>query len=304
MTVFDIAGNTLKELPISLGAGELRQMNGVLAQHGITLDDGRIEVRVVGGEGKVTAYASTIDNQTNDPLLVSAATLGGAPFTRYVLPGAADIDTGSANWRTDMRIFNDGTEPQLASVVLYADGGEAVERSIVVAPREVKVLDSVVRELFGKTQSGGAVHVSTATPSRLVVTGRTYNQTDQGTFGLFAPAVTLEEATGARERTLHIPQVEDSSRYRTNVGVAEVSGKETTIEIGVSLPNAKATPNVRVTLAPNEFRQFVGLLRSMGLQNVYNARVTVRVVEGEGRVTAYGAIVDAETNDPTYVPAQ
>ena len=33
-------------------------------------------------------------------------------------------------------------------------------------------------------------------------------------------------------------------------------------------------------------------------------RVHVKVVEGEGKVTAYGSAIDAITQDPTYVPAQ
>jgi hypothetical protein len=37
---------------------------------------------------------------------------------------------------------------------------------------------------------------------------------------------------------------------------------------------------------------------------VYNGRVTVKVISGEGKVTAYGSAIDAITQDPTYVPAQ
>ena len=57
-------------------------------------------------------------------------------------------------------------------------------------------------------------------------------------------------------------------------------------------------------LRPNEFRQLGSLLKSMGLDGTYTARVTVRVIEGEGRVTAYASVIDMQTNDPTYVPAQ
>ena len=38
--------------------------------------------------------------------------------------------------------------------------------------------------------------------------------------------------------------------------------------------------------------------------NTYNARITVEVISGTGRVTAYGSVVDNDTQDPTYVPAQ
>jgi hypothetical protein len=46
------------------------------------------------------------------------------------------------------------------------------------------------------------------------------------------------------------------------------------------------------------------LLASMGLDDTYNARVTVRAISGTGRVTAYASVIDMETNDPTYIPAQ
>jgi hypothetical protein len=60
---------------------------------------------------------------------------------------------------------------------------------------------------------------------------------------------------------------------------------------------------VQVPLAANEFRQF-SLIRDLGLGNAYNARIAVRVIDGTGRVTAYGSVIDETTNDPTYVPAQ
>jgi hypothetical protein len=57
-------------------------------------------------------------------------------------------------------------------------------------------------------------------------------------------------------------------------------------------------------LQANEFRQINSLLRSVGLSDTYNARVSVRVIEGEGKVTAYASVIDMLTNDPTYAPAQ
>lgn len=45
-------------------------------------------------------------------------------------------------------------------------------------------------------------------------------------------------------------------------------------------------------------------IRSFGLENIYNARISVRVVEGEGRIGAYGSLIDQKTEAPTYVPAQ
>ena len=51
-------------------------------------------------------------------------------------------------------------------------------------------------------------------------------------------------------------------------------------------------------------RQLNSLLAAMGLGGTHNARVTVKVTGGQGRVTAYAATIDALTQDPTFIPAQ
>jgi len=60
----------------------------------------------------------------------------------------------------------------------------------------------------------------------------------------------------------------------------------------------------RETLAANEFRQLNSVLTLMGVPSAFNARVTVQVVSGTGRIAAYGSVVDNLTQDPTYVPSQ
>ena len=305
LTVFNTTGTQLLSLPVQLAGGEQKQLNGLLAANGITsLADGRIEVRVTGGDGKVTAYASVVDNNTHDPLLVSGVPLDGVRGQRYVLPGVADLETGTAKWRTDMRIFNADAAAQPVTLRFFPmNGGEPLVATATLNAKEVQTLDDVVKTLFKTSNTGGAVHVETTSPATLIVTGRTYNSTEAGTFGQFINAVTPEQATAKSGRTLHILQVEDSTRYRTNIGVAEVTGKPVTVELQVVLPDSKSTPTLRVPLAANEFRQF-SLIRSLGIGNVYNARVAVRVIDGDGRVTAYGSVIDEETQDPTYVPAQ
>ena len=39
-------------------------------------------------------------------------------------------------------------------------------------------------------------------------------------------------------------------------------------------------------------------------QSIYNARISVEVTGGTGRVAAYGSVIDNKSLDPTYVPAQ
>jgi uncharacterized repeat protein (TIGR01451 family) len=306
LSVFDDSGKNLKDIPIELKAFEQQQLNQMLATYGITnLSDGRVEAKVVGGDGKITAYASVVDNGTQDPLLVNGVALNQVLSSKFVLPGVAALNNGFANWRTDMRIFNAGATAQNATLTMYPfiGTGSPIVRSASINAGEVKVLDDVVQSLFGQSNLGGAVHVTTTSDSQLVVTGRTYDKTSAGTFGQFVPAVTPNDAIGIGARALQILQVEDSPRFRTNVAIAEVTGKPAKIEVSVVLPESRVTPILQLDLAGNEYRQDA-IIQEMGLGNVYNARITVRVISGDGKITASGSVIDMTTQDPTYVPAQ
>jgi hypothetical protein len=304
LSMFDSAGTRLFDLPINLAGGEQKLLNGLLAQQGVSLSDGRMEVRVTGGDGKVTAYASVIDSNSVDPLFVPGKPIGDTAARTYVVPGVADLKNPSANWQTDMRIFNSGATAQTVNLTFYQANNAAAPRAatVTVNPNEVKVLDSVLASVFSASNVGGAVHADTATDSQLVITARTYNQTASGSLGQFIAAPTLAEGIDRAGRALNILQVEDSPRDRTNIGLAEMSGQPATVEISVILPDSKVTPTIEVPLGANEFRQFG--LAEFGLGNVYNARVSVKVVDGNGRITAYGSVIDQVTAAPVFVQAQ
>jgi hypothetical protein len=302
--IFDNGGQELASLPMSLQAGEHKQLNGFLATNGITVGDGRIEVEVTSSTGKVSAYASVVDNLTNDPLLVSPVLKGALTAQRYTIPGVADLNNGFASWRSDIRIFNPASTAADVTLAYYPQGGAATPQAVTlsVGAGEVKAIDNALQTLYGLTNSGGALVVSTANNSTLTVTARTYNQTSTGTYGQFIPAVTPLESVGAGERALQILQLESSSAYRTNLGLVETSGAPATFDITVLPEGSKVSAKLTMELAANEFRQIS--LADFALGTMYNTRVTVKVTSGSGRITAYGSVIDQITQDPTYVPAQ
>jgi hypothetical protein len=221
------------------------------------------------------------------------------------VPGVADLNSGNANWQTDMRLFNAGTTDVDATLTFYSqNGGTPNVANVTIPAGQVRQFDKALASVFGLANNGGAIHVATASPTRLVATARTYNQTTAGTYGQFISGVTTNEAAGVGSRALQILQVEESNRFRSNIGLAEVTGNPVTLEITVVPPAGKINASIEVQLQPNEFRQIGSLLRSVGLADTYNARVTVRAISGNGRVTAYASVIDMLTNDPTYVPAQ
>ena len=306
ISVFDANNVKVKDIPLSLKPGEHKQINGILALNNVLLTDGRMEVQVTSDKGRVTAYASVVDNKTNDPMLVSAVPRNKRGSTRYVVPGVADLDAALANFRTDMRIFNASNAPVNATLEYYEQGQSAVKQTITkqLKAGEVIAMDDVLRNQFGLTGTGGVIQIKTAGESNLIATARTYSLAENGSFGQFIPAVTSADAVGFGERALQVLQMEESERFRSNLGLVEVTGEPVSLEISAYVSGSKSAPRLILNLGANEFRQMGQVLKTLGVGAAYNSRLSVKVVGGKGRVAAYGSMIDNQTQDPTYVPAQ
>lgn len=309
--IFDAAGSLLKDVPFSLLPGEQQQINGFLTANGIsTLADGRLEVEITSATGAVTAYASVLDNVTTDPLAVTPVDVSSVSSARYVLPGIAELNNGASNFHSDVRIFNGGASDVVANLafVPFAGSPGADPRSLTIHPGEEAVLDNILPTLFKTTGStGGSVVITTPSTSSLVATARTYtNVANNGTFGQFIPGVTPAEGIAKGDRPLEVLQLEQSDQFRSNLGLVELTGNPVTVRVSLYQPDSKLTPSLDVHLDPNQFVQLNGVIAQFlgtGTQT-YNSRVTVEVTDGTGRVSAYGSVIDNQSLDPTYVPAQ
>lgn len=301
--IYNNAGALQKEVDFNLQPGEHQQINNFIAANGVaTLEDGRIEIEITSPTGAVTAYASVLDNLTTDPLAVMPVDASKVSASRYVLPGMAAVN----NFFSDVRLFNGGGAEALVTPVFYPQGNApaVAAQAFRIPAGQIKAFDNVLPNLFNVNLGGGSIVFTTDATTSLVVTGRTYSlAANGGTYGQFIPGVTRDEGVSRTDRALQILQLEHSALFRTNVGLAETSGNPAKVEVSLVLPDTKVTPILTFELAANEFRQFS--LANFGLTSaVYNARAVVKVVEGTGRVTAYGSVIDNATADPTYVPAQ
>jgi hypothetical protein len=217
---------------------------------------------------------------------------------------------GASNFHSDVRIYNGGALPANVTLSFYPFVGFGAPKTlapITIGPGQVKVLDNILPTLFGVSGTGGSVVATTSGTSSLVLTGRTYTLgSDGGTFGQFIPGVVPTEGVGLGDRPLQLLQMEQSSNFRSNLGLAELTGNPATVRITLTTPDSKVSSALDVPLGPYEFKQFGGVINSFlgaGL-NTYNARMSVQVISGTGRVTSYASVIDNFSTDPTYVPAQ
>ena len=306
--ILDNRGTVLRSVPFNLMPGEHQQLDRFIAQQGVTLEDGRIEIEISSETGAVTAYASVLDNITTDPLAVMPVDFASIRASRYVLPGVADFESVASNFHSDVRVFNGGNQPVTVTPTFYPRGNAPARAAapFTLQPREVRAFDNVLPSVFNSTGTGGLLVFTTNGESSLVTTGRTYSiAPNGGTFGQFIPGVTSTSGVGRGDRALQILQLEQSPNFRSNIGVVELTGNPVEVRLTLTLPDSRVSSTLDVTLQPNEFRQLDRLLESLNPGvDTFNARIAVEVTAGTGRVTAYGSVIDNATVDPTYVPAQ
>ena len=302
-TLLDDAGHTVAERSYSLKPYESQQQRLDQFFSISSITDGRVEVRVTSDSGHVSAYASVLDNTTTDPLLVFPADPAKISAKRFVVPGVAEFDNSFSNFHTDMRIYNGGTSP--VDVTLSFTGASVANKVKTIGAGETLAVDNVLPTLWN-ISGGGSVVATTANDSQLVMTARTFSRdkSNGGTFGQFIPGVTATDAVGNGDRALQIVQLEESPAFRTNLGLVEVTGSPITVELLAYTPDSKVAARTVVPLGAGEYLQKGGIFKSLGFNNVYNGRITARVLSGTGRVAAYGSVIDNRTTDPTYVPSQ
>ena len=135
-----------------------------------------------------------------------------------------------------------------------------------------------------------------------MVGARTYNQTDEGTYGQDYPAVAPEGALVAG-RVGVLPQLRKDATTRTNVGVLNVGGAAIAVE--VRLFDATGTQIGGVTaanVAAGRYWQQDDIFTSSGAGAQPIAYATAEVLTEGGAAWAYASVIDGATGDPTTVP--
>ncbi|MGV8039205.1 MAG: M6 family metalloprotease domain-containing protein [Thermoanaerobaculaceae bacterium] len=261
-------------------------------------------VSVTVDAGAAWVYASVVDNGTGDPTTLPVLPVN-APGA-YVLPSVAHATgSGGSQWRTNAAAVNPGADPAHLTLTYapYESGGTPITKTHTLAAGATREWQDILVELFGFAASAKVKGTVTITSDRpLVITSRTYNQTANGTYGQYYPALTSDEAFTPGQVGV-VAQLKRSAAFRTNVGVQAVGQNDATVVLKArSATGAQVGKTVTRSVAAGRYWQaddFFGPAHAnAGDQPV--AYVTVEVTAGAAWV--YGSVVDNATGDPTTLP--
>lgn len=226
---------------------------------------------------------------------------GPSETTTFVVPAVARIGgVGDTAWVSDVTFANPYATPveiELTYLARNRDNTHAPTLEFAVDPGQSTTLEDIVQGTFGTTGSG-ALLVRAQQP--LVVVSRTFNDTPDGSFGQFIAG--FDEPSAIHEgQTGHLLMLEESDSFRTNLGLVNLDMDQVTVELRFVGPSGSDLGTLSYTLPPRGVMQINQVLRELSDLEISDFRAEVRVVTPEGRVVAYGSVVDNSSGDPRFV---
>jgi hypothetical protein len=261
------------------------------------------------GTGCVGAYASVVDNDSDDPTFIVPVEQS---TELWVAAAAFAGGTGGSQWRSDLEIHNPATNNASITLKLLVNQEYQSLAVVQVASGTSKRRLDVVQNTFGFISSTvGAIKVTSETAPgvkespAVQVTSRLYNQpggdATTGTYGQYIPGVTTGAAIRTGEIGWLLQLAGNEEEKRTNIGLFNATDSHIDVEIGlfdVGQAQPQSTLVVIKGLAGLTHHQF-GISRY--LSPVEDGFAVVRTTTERGLLFAYASVVDGD--DPIYIPA-
>lgn len=225
----------------------------------------------------------------------------------YLLPVTAHVPgQGGSKWRTDVQIYNPDPEVSEAKplVMEAAFKGHAYPLQMIKATHIYE--DFLGMLLSQQKDDSGPVIITTKsamTPPQIWT--RTYNQSENGTFGQFIPAIRLDNAGSAgatAEGKYYLAGLRHDDRYRTNVGFLNPNATAITATITVYDDRYLGIKQFTRTLQPFQLDQFTLKTLVPNLPDDRPFSLEIQVPPGQWLV-AYASYIDGISQDPVFLQA-
>jgi PKD repeat protein len=306
VSVFDDMRVKKGQFTRTVEAYQLLQFNITDAVQG--LDPNRpfsIELSVPDGQWLI-GYCSFIDGGSTDPVYIQAvreSVLNSPDYRNGIVPGVGHIGA----WRSDVTVFNPNTFTVNVDLAYHdasgAKKGEAL--SVPIRGGEFLQYDDILKQgVFGNVPDGlGMIRVtlpnadgSTISPMTFA---RTYNDNGSGkTYGQGIRGFAAAQANVKPGKPALIAGVRKNAKYRTNIGLSNVSNTEATVLVKVLDPSTGA--EIRTSQFTLKALESI-VAPDISLEGRENASIRVEVTGGN--CWAFGSLIDEGTADPEYIEA-
>ena len=237
--------------------------------------------------------------------------IGAAAGPELLLPVVLDaFGEAGSRYTTELTLVSRASSTVTVSLVYTAaSGGGSGSAALTLAPGEIRLIGdaiaflrsqglSIPADATSKIGSLKATFVGASSASEVFLGGRTSTPGAGGTFGLFYPALTLEQTA---TEPVWIYGLRQDGSMRSNLAVINRgdAGDDVTLRITYfGNLGAPLGPPDDVTLRPGEWRQFGRPLERFGVAAGF---AMVERISGRSRFVAYGVLNDAVTSDGSFI---
>jgi hypothetical protein len=211
---------------------------------------------------------------------------------------------GGTVWRTDLSIINwSGSDSDLQIRFTSSfDGSVAIVNEILPAGSERHWNDVLVSAFgfAGDDEPRGVLRIESA--SQIVAQARTYNETSDGTFGQFFPAVRLDAGVSGNDVGV-LQALRGNDRFRTNVGIVHLAGDGMCTAVVQLVDGGTIVGEpVRIHVAPGRYEQVNRVTEAAGLEEFDGGYAVVEVETQGCTIWSYASVVDEQTGDAMTSP--
>jgi hypothetical protein len=201
-------------------------------------------------------------------------------------------------WRTDVVLKNLSEDD--ADVEFRLDGGDDTTLSTLVPAGSQAVFEDVLG-LMGIDGKGWLEVVS---DEPMVVSGRIYNQSEEGTFGQYLDGVPAQQGLQLGDLGYLVQLRQQSGRYRTNLTLTNPTSEAASVRVALFGSAGAELLRYRIDLGPKELVQDLEPFRRRASRpDLGWGFASVEVLEGSS-VLVSASVVDARTNDATTIPVR
>ena len=266
----------------------------------------RIEYQLVQGE---TYYIRINEYQGNDTgnygLEISGCGATGEPPVgfRYVVAATAKVSgAAGTNWVSDLSVLNLGEQVATVIISLWERDRANLnpqQSTVTLAAGEMLRSVDVLLDRFAVTSGAAALELQSDEP--LAIGSRTYNTVDSRTYGQFIPGEHVAKSFAAGELVV-LSGITENQNARTNMGLVNPGLDDIQIT-GHFFDALGSSLGVRSWTVPAQgYIQRNRILREVIADDSSGA--WVQLSADTGSFFAFVSVVDEQSGDPVYRPAQ
>ncbi len=224
-----------------------------------------------------------------------------AAHLRLVAAAAHTPGLEDTTWVTDLEIHNPGDTQASGFLFLLKtgrDNSDAVGTYFGVGAGASLRLSDVVRTTFGESEATGGILVGSDAP--VMVTSRTFNDDESGTYGQYVEGYADTEALATGERATLI-QLTENAAFRTNLGIVNAGSTGFWADVDFYRRNGESLGSKRYWVGPFMHIQRVKVLTTVTGSDVDDGYAVVGTGTPGARFFVYASVNDNRTGDATLI---